>query len=426
MWERFSFYGMQALLALYMWHSVSEGGLGMDQGLALGLVGAYGGAVYLSTILGAWLSDRLMGAERVLFFSAIGIMIGHIALSLIPSYAGLAIGLVLIALGSGGLKANAVTLVGSLYTKDDPRIDAGFSIFYMGVNVGALVGPLLTGLLQQELGFHYGFGLAAIGMAIGLVIYATGRKQIPDAARVPSNPLPAKERKRYIGIFAAVLVVIILAFVTKLVTVDNLASVVAYVVIVATVIYFVLILRSKKITKTERTNVFAFIPFYIASAAFWSLFQQQFTFITAYSEERLNRHIGGWEMPVSWVQSINPVFIIIFAGIFAAMWTKLGKRQPHTGIKFALALAIMGIAFLCFVPLNSMASTPLLAMVGILLLFTFAELLISPVGQAIATKLAPAAFRAQMIALFFLSVSLGSTLAGVIAGSPPPPPLLNR
>lgn len=416
MWERFSFYGMQALLAYYMYYEVTAGGLGMDQGLALSLVGAYGGAVYLSTILGAWLSDRLFGSERVLFFSAIAIMAGHVALALLPGYVGLTIGLILVAIGSGGLKANAVALVGSLYSKEDSRIDAGFSLFYMGVNVGGLLGPLLTGLLHKQFGFHVGFGAAAVGMAIGLLIYSKGRKNLPETAGHVANPLPAGEHKRYIGIFAAIVVLIVLVFALKIVTPANLASTIAYVVIAASVVYFVLILRSKKIDATERKHVWAFIPFYIGSAAFWALFQQQFTFIAAYSDTRLDRHLGGWEMPASWVQSINPVFIILLASVFAGLWTKLGNRQPRTSVKFGLALVVVGAAFLCFIPLESLEMTPLLALVGILLLCTIAELLLSPIGQAVATKLAPAAFGTQMIALFFLSVSLGTTLSGVLAG----------
>lgn len=416
MWERFSFYGMQALLAYYMYFSVTEGGLGMEQGLALSLVGAYGGAVYLSTILGAWIADRLWGSERVLFVSAVVIMAGHLALAFLPGFTGLAAGLVLVAIGSGGLKANATALVGSLYSKDDPKADAGFSIFYMGVNIGGLIGPLLTGLLHQSMGFHFGFGAAAVGMAVGLTIYAIGRKNLPEAVRTVANPLPANERKRYILIFAGVILAIVLAFALKIVTPENLASTIAYVVIAATVVYFVLILRSPRVSAGERKHVYAFIPFYIASAAFWALFQQQFTFVAAYSDARLDRHLFGWEMPASWVQSINPVFIVLLAGVFAALWTKLGNRQPRTSIKFGLALVVVGIAFLCFIPMDSLAKTPLLAMVGILLLCTIAELLLSPIGQAVTTKLAPAAFGTQMIALFFLSVSLGTTLSGVLAG----------
>lgn len=196
MWERFSFYGMQGILLIYLYYSVNEGGLGMDEATASGLVGAYGGLVYLSTILGAWLADRVLGSERTLFYSAVMIMAGHVALALLPGFLGVGAGLVLVGVGSGGLKANATSLVGSLYAEDDERRDAGFSLFYLGINLGALAGPLLTGLAQKELGFHYGFGLAAIGMAAGLAQYTIGRKNLPDTANELSNPLPAHKRTR--------------------------------------------------------------------------------------------------------------------------------------------------------------------------------------------------------------------------------------
>ncbi|GAA3327042.1 peptide MFS transporter [Paeniglutamicibacter sulfureus] len=416
MWERFSFYGMQAILAYYMYFSVTDGGLGIPQDLALSLVGAYGGAVYLSTILGAWLADRLLGSEKVLLCSAFLIMGGHIALAALPGATGLAVGLVLVAVGSGGLKANATALVGSLYSKEDTRRDAGFSIFYMGVNIGGLLGPLLTGFLQQRWGFHFGFAAAAIGMAIGVAIYLSGRKNLPDSVKLVGNPLPANERTKYLIGFLAFVVVVVAAFALKIVTAESLARTIAYAVILASVIYFTLMLRSKRVSAVERKHVLAFIPLYIASAAFWALFQQQFTFIAVYSQERLDRSLFGWEMPASWVQSINPVFIIVLAGIFAALWTKMGTRQPGTVVKFSLALVLVGLAFLVFIPMNSLEKTPLPALVGILLLCTLAELLLSPIGQSVTTKLAPAAFGTQMIALFFLSVSLGTTLAGILAG----------
>ena len=416
MWERFSFYGMQGILAYYMYFEVSKGGLGLDQGLSLSLVGAYGGTVYLSTIFGAWIADRLLGSEKVLFYTGITIMLGHIALAALPGVVGLTIGLLLVALGSGGLKATASSLVGSLYTEKDPRRDAGFSIFYMGVNIGALVGPLLTGLLQTRLGFHYGFGLAAIGMALGLTIYAFGRKNLPEETHHVTDPLPPKQRLRY-GIGALIgLAVVVVLLSTGLVHADNLATMIAVIVIISSIIYFVVILSSKNVNAIERRRVTAFIPLYIASAAFWALFQQQFTFIAVYSEQRLDRNLFGWEMPASWSQSINPVFIIIFAAVFAAIWTKMGDKQPSTALKFSGALIIMGIAFLVFIPLNSLEKTPLLALAGILFLFTMAELLLSPIGLSVATKLAPVVFTTQMVALFYLSVSLGTTLAGILAG----------
>jgi POT family proton-dependent oligopeptide transporter len=416
MWERFSFYGMQGILLYYMYFTAAEGGLEINKALAASLVGAYGGGVYLSTILGAWLADRLFGSERVLFYSAVMIMAGHLALALIPGIPGLITGLVLVGVGSGGLKANATALVGTLYGEKDDRRDAGFSIFYMGINVGGLIGPLVTGWLQASQGFHWGFAAAAVGMGVGLFIYALGRKKLPaEAHRVP-NPLPAAERTRYGLIFLVIAAVIAVLLASGAVNAGNLALTMAYAAIGASVLYFVLIFSSKKVNAVERGRVTAFIPLYIASAAFWALFQQQFTFIAVYSQEKLDRNLFGWEMPAAWVQSINPVFIIIFAGVMAALWTRLGHKQPGSAVKFSVGLFVMGLAFLAFIPLAGEGKTPLLALVGILLLFTLAELFLSPIGLSVTTKLAPQAFHTQMVALFFLSVSLGTTLAGVLAG----------
>ncbi|WP_460772948.1 peptide MFS transporter [Microbacterium sp. GXF7504] len=417
MWERFSFYGMQGILLIYLYYSVSEGGLGIDKAVATGIVGAYGGSVYLATILGAWIADRVLGPERVLFFSAIVIMAGHVALALIPGIPGVAVGLILVAIGSGGLKANATAVVGTLYGEQDIRRDAGFSLFYLGINLGAFLGPLLTGLLQSTLGFHWGFGLAAVGMAIGLVQYSIGRRGLPAASREVPNPLPRSAYTRWILIAAAGVVVIVALVLLGAIRADNLADVVILVTAIAAVAYFAVILGSKRIERVERIRVVGFIPLFIVSVGFWSLYQQQFTVLTIYSDERLNRDLFGWEMPVSWVQSINPIFIIILSGVFAALWTKLGKRQPSTPVKFGLAAIIMGAAFLLFLPWadGGANTTPLLAIVGILFVFTVAELLLSPIGLSVTTKLAPHVFRTQMVALFFLSVALGTAIAGALA-----------
>jgi POT family proton-dependent oligopeptide transporter len=418
MWERFSFYGMQGILLIYLYYSAVQGGLGIDKVSATSIVGAYGGLVYLSTILGAWLADRLLGSERMLFYSAIVIMCGHLSLSLLPGLLGVGVGLVAIALGSGGLKANATSMVGSLYEEKDPRRDAGFSIFYMGINIGALFGPLLTGLVQSNWGFHAGFALAAIGMAIGLIQYSLGRKGFSAASRRVPNPLPANRRLLWALIGAAAVLVVAGLAVAGVLSADRLSGIVVGATLVAAVGYFVIILTSRKVTGIERRRVYAFIPMFIASAAFWSLYQQQFTVVTIYSDERLDRDLFGWIMPVSWVQSINPVFIIILAGVFAAVWTKLGDRQPSTPVKFALGTMIMGVAFLLFLPFagGGPNSTPLIGLIGILFVFTIAELLISPVGLSLSTKLAPEAFHTQMVALFFLSIALGTAMSGVLAG----------
>ncbi|WP_435871260.1 peptide MFS transporter [Leifsonia virtsii] len=417
MWERFSFYGMQGILLIYLYYSVEQGGLGIDQPTAAGIVGAYGGAVYLSTILGAWLADRLFGSERVLFWSAVVIMAGHISLALIPGVGGVLVGLLLVALGSGGLKANATRIVGTLYSEKDPRRDAGFSLFYLGINLGGLFGPLLTGLLQSTLGFHWGFALAAVGMAIGLIQYSLGRKRLPDEARHVPHPL---ERSRYplvIGIGIAGVVVILALVLTNVINAFNLALWVIGVTIVAAIVYFVVMFSSRLVNGVERSRLVAFIPLFITNAAFWSLYQQQFTVVTIYSDERLNRNLFGWEFPVSWVQSINPIFIIVLSGAFAAIWTKWGEKQPSTPIKFAAGTVLMGLAFFLFLIWagGGRNSTPLLGVVGILFVFTVAELLISPPGLSAATKLAPGPFQAQMVALYFLSVALGTAMAGQLA-----------
>ena len=417
LWERFSFYGMQGILLIYLYYSASRGGLGVDEGVATGIVGAYGGAVYLSTILGAWIADRLIGAERTLFYSAVVVMAGHVALSLLPGLVGVGVGLVLIAVGSGGVKANATSLVGSLYSEHDERRDAGFSLFYMGINVGALVGPLLTGLLQQEVGFHVGFGAAAVGMALGLLQYARGRHRLPEETHEVSDPLPVEQRVRYaVGVVVAVVVVVVLVLV-GVITAGRLSSLVIALSVVAALFYFALILSSKQITSTERRRVYAFIPMFLSSAVFWSLYQQQFTVLTIYSDKQLDRSLFGWTMPVSWVQSINPVFIIVLAGVFAALWTRLGDRQPSTPVKFGLGTVIMGLAFWMFLLMPTAAGTaPLLGLMAILLVFTVAELLLSPVGLSLSTKLAPAKYRTQMVALFFLSIALGTAMSGKLAG----------
>ena len=419
MWERFSFYGMQGILVYYLYYAVTDGGLGLSQEAATSIVGAYGGLVYLSAVLGAWVADRILGAERTLTVAAVTIMVGHIALAVVPNIVGVGIGLVCIALGSGSLKTTTSSVLGDMYAPEDERRDAAFSIYYMGVNLGALVGPLLTGLIWDMKGFHWGFGLAAIGMAAGLVQYlGLRRSTIGDAGKEISNPLDRAGRIRYAVIAAVVVAAIAVLSVAGVIHAEQLSDIVVVVTLVASIALFTIMLRSRQITSTERGRVIAFIPMFIASAVFWSLFQQQFTVVAVYADERLNRSLFGWQMPPSWVTSINPIFIIILAGVFAAMWTRLGSRQPSTPLKFAAGTIFMGVAFLLFLPYagGGENSTPLLWLVLILFFFTIAELCLSPVGQSLSTKLAPKAFHSQMIALFFLSIAVGSAGAGSLAG----------
>lgn len=417
MWERFSFYGMLTILGYYLYYSAAEGGLGMDQDTAVGIVGAYGGLVYLSTVLGGWVADRLLGMERTVFYGGVVVMAGHIALAILPGLAGVGVGLVLVALGSGALKANASSLLGTLYPHGDPRTDGGFTLFYLGINLGAFVGPLLTGLLQREWGFHAGFGAAAIGMGLGLAQYVVFRRNLGTAGRNVPDPLPRSAIGKVLGLVAAAAVIVAVAAFTGLVTLDNLSDVTTGVIAVASIVYFVVMLVDRKVTAVERSRVRAFIPLFIANAVFWSLFQQIFTVLAVYSDERMDWNIFGWTAPSSWIGSVEPVWIIALSPLFALMWTKLGSRAPSTPRKFALGVIGMGLAFWLFTPMSQSSgrAVPALLVLFIMGVFAVSELLISPIGLAVTTQLAPEVFRAQMMALYFFSVGLGTSMSGTLA-----------
>ena len=344
-------------------------------------------------------------------------MLGHIALSVVPDLAGIAVGLPLIALGSGGVKANATSLVGSLYSEKDERRDAGFSLFYMGINIGALIGPLLTGWLQKNEGFHWGFGAAAVGMFLGLAQYTIGRKRLPDASRVVPNPLEPAERIRYVGALVGFVVALAVLVALGWMNAGNLSDWVIWVTVVAALGYFLLMLTSAQVSALERSRVWSFVPMFIANAVFWSLYQQQFTVVTIYSDERLDRDFFGWTMPVSWVQSINPVFIIALAPVFAAVVDaarpapavdagEVRRRHRPDGRRLPAVPADAG---------RRPTRVYLWALAGVLLVFTLAELFISPPGLSLSTKLAPAKYHTQMVALYFLSIALGTAMSGRLA-----------
>jgi len=417
LWERFSFYGMLTILAYYLYYSLEQGGLALPQATATGIVGAYGGLVYLSTVLGGWLADRVFGMERMVFYGGFVVMLGHIGLAVLPGLSGVGVGLVLVALGSGALKANASSLLGTLYSKGDPRCDGGFTLFYLGINLGAFIGPLITGLLQTSLGFHYGFGAAAIGMALGLIQYVVFRRNLGTAGKSAPNPLPRAAMPKAAMIGAAIVVVIVLVLLTGVITLASLPRVTTVVIALASIAYFSVMLTSPKVTAQERSRVRAFIPLFIANAAFWSLFQQIFTVLAVYSDERMDWSIFGWTAPSSWVGSEEPVWIILLSPVFAVVWTKLRERAPSTPMKFSLGVVGMGVAFLLFLAMagGTGKSSPALAVFFILALFAVSELMLSPIGLSVTTKLAPELFRAQMMALYFFSVGIGTSMSGVLA-----------
>ncbi|MBF6145482.1 peptide MFS transporter [Nocardia nova] len=417
LWERFSFYGMLTILGYYLYYSLTDGGLGLEKSTATGIVGAYGGLVYLSTVLGGWLADRVLGMERTVFYGGVVVMAGHIALAVLPGLTGVGVGLVLVALGSGALKANASSLLGTLYEKGDPRADGGFTLFYLGVNLGAFVGPLITGLLQTHLGFHYGFGAAAVGMALGLTQYVIFRRNLGTHGREVPNPLPRSQIGNVIAFVLVLGVVVAVAMWTGLVRLSNLSWVTTGVIAAVSILYFGLMLTSPKVVAVERVRVRAFIPLFIANAVFWSLFQQIFTVLAVYSDERMNWTLFGWTAPASWIGSEEPIWVIVLSPLFALMWTRLGTRAPTTPRKFAYGVMGMGASFLLFVPLAGFEdkTVPALLVFVILAGFAISELLLSPIGLAVTTQLAPEAFRAQMMALYFFSVGIGTSMSGVLS-----------
>lgn len=418
MWERFSFYGMQAIVIYYMYYEVTRGGLGMDQAAAASIMGAYGGLVYLACLAAALVADRMLGSERTLFYSAVLVMCGHIALALVPGYAGLALGLVLIAVGSGGVKTNASVVLGQLYSRNDPRRDAGFTIFYMGVNIGGLLGPALTSFVWGWRGFHWGFGLAAIGMFFGLAQYTLMRKEtIKGAGQETPNPLPAKAYPVWLGGAAVVVAICVWLVVSGIVKVVWLSNIVTVVALFSAIGLWCQMYFSKLTTKKEKSRLVGFIPMFISGVLFFAIFQQQFTVLAFYSESRLNRMVFGYEIPPSLVQLINPLFICAFSGVFATMWTRLGNRQWSVPVKFGVANVIIGLSLLFFIPFSggSDNTTPLWALVWILFLFTVGELLLSPVGNSLATKVAPEAFPSRSMAMWMMALAMGTALAGSLA-----------
>jgi proton-dependent oligopeptide transporter, POT family len=408
-WERFSYYGMRAILVFYMYYSVSKGGLGIDKTLALSIMSIYGSLVYMSGVIGGWLADRVFGTSKAVFYGGILIMFGHIALAIPGSVSMFFVSMVLIVLGTGLLKPNVSTVVGEMYSEKDERRDAGFTIFYMGINMGAFLAPLIVGSVGN---FHLGFGIAALGMFLGLIIFTlTKKKNLGLAGTMVSNPLPPSEKKKvftYIGLGVVVLAVIFAILIPKgILTFAGFINLVTILGILIPTIYFVVMYRSPKTTTVERSRIIAYIPLFIASVMFWAIQEQGSSILASYADTRTQLHFAGIEIKPAWFQSLNPLFIITLAPVFAWIWVKLGDRQPTIPQKFSLGLLFSGVSFLVILLPAYFGGTDSLVnplwLVLSYLIVVIGELLLSPVGLSATTKLAPAAFSAQTMSLWFLS-----------------------
>lgn len=410
-WERFSYYGMRAILVFFMYYEVTQGGLGLPEDIALAIMSIYGSLVYMSGIIGGWLADRIFGTSKAVFYGGVLIMCGHIVLAIPGNTALFFISMILIVLGTGLLKPNVSSLVGDIYKEEDNRRDAGFSIFYMGINLGSFLAPLVVGTVGMN-NFHLGFGLAAVGMLLGLIVFVVTRpKNLGIAGTVVVNPLSPTEKKKVFTILGVSIVVlaalITIAILLGALTFDTFIKLVGVLGILIPTLYFVVMYRSPKTTPVERSRIIAYIPLFIAAIMFWAIQEQGSTILANYADKRTQLDFAGIHLSPAWFQSLNPLFIILFAPVFAWLWVKLGNRQPTVPQKFSLGLLFAGLSFLIILlPAYFGGAGSLVNPLWLVLSYfvvVLGELCLSPVGLSATTKLAPAAFSAQTMSLWFLS-----------------------
>ncbi|MEU5880747.1 peptide MFS transporter [Spirillospora sp. NPDC047279] len=422
MWERFSFYGLRAILVLFLIAPPSDSGLGMPEGTANALMGVYLAMVYFVALPGGWIADRVLGARRAVLVGGTIIMLGHISMA-IPGGAGfIYFGLFLIIVGTGLLKPNISTMVGKLYEgQPDARRDSAFSIFYMGINIGSLA-PFIVGYLGQNVDWHLGFGCAAVGMAIGLVQYVLGGRSLEGVGDAPGHRLTPAERRTFtrvlIAVVAAVGAVALAAVALGEFTVDNVTVALTVLAVAVPVIYFAYLFRSHEVTAGERVRLRAYVWLFIGAAIFWMIFDQAAGPLNVFAEKNTDLNVFGWQMPASWTQNINPILIISFAAFFAWLWVKLGDRVS-TPQKFAFALVMCGLSFVVMSIASGAAAdgtkVSLLWLVAVYFLQTLGELSLSPVGLSVTTKLAPQAFASQMMGVWFLATAAGDAVGGQVA-----------
>jgi POT family proton-dependent oligopeptide transporter len=425
LWERFSYYGMRALLTLFMVAPVEAGGLGFKTTTAGAIYGTYTMAVYLLSVPGGFIADRVLGAKRSVLIGGTAIAAGHYALA-IPTIATFFGGLLLIALGTGLFKPNISALVGALYTKNDERRDAGFSLFYMGINVGAFFAPLVTGFLAQsalfksglataglnpENSWHWGFAAAGVGMTISMIFFARNASTLKNP-EMPSEPQSLFTRE------AAVVVIgsLVLLGIALLSDVSGFTWIRWLFVIVP----LAAVLYGASQQNQEARQMAAIGVYFIAAMIFWAIFEQAGTTLSLFADALTRNQILGMPFPSAWYQSANPIFVILLTPFIAALWIKLGRNQPSSPVKFALGLAFLAGGFLLMVPAASYAAegrvSPLW-LLGLYFLFTVGELMLSPVGLSTMTRIAPAKMTGFVLGLWFLAAAFGNKLAGDIGAA---------
>ena len=431
MWERFSYYGMRALLVLFMTAPLAQDnpGLGFNVGKSTAIYGLYTSMVYLLSLPGGWLADNLWGQRKAVFVGGCIIAAGHFSMA-VPTFPTFYLGLVLIALGTGLLKPNVSTMVADLYPEGGARRDAGFSIFYMGINLGAFLGTILCGFIGEGYNFHWGFSLAGIGMVAGLIQYKMGAKRLGTAGSLksdaPPEALSRKSRGFYQAVAAAGAAITLFTFLATSgaieVTIQQTATWLGYGILILSGLFFLYLFTAGGLTAIEKKRLVVIVWLYILAAMFWSGFEQAGSSMNIFARDLTDRGVAGWEMPASWLQNVNPVFIVIFAPIFGWLWTWLAQRDANPSIPMKFALGLFGLAAGFFVISWGAANASEASRVSMswlvvtYFLHTAGELCLSPVGLSSMTKLAPKGRVGQMMGVWFIAAALGNLIAGLVAG----------
>jgi proton-dependent oligopeptide transporter, POT family len=423
MWERFSYYGMRAILILFMTAQLQTGGLGMDKTTAGAIYGVFTASVYLLSLPGGWVADRILGQRKAVLYGGIIIAAGN-ALLAAPMLWTFYLGLGLICVGTGLLKTNASTLVGALYAPGDHRRDAGFSIYYMGINVGAFLAPLAVGYVAQEINWRLGFLLVTAGMSAGLIQYSMSQRHLGDAGAAPvSPPGPAERRQLIFGLAGIVGIPLVFGLCQVFGVTALSATAIADGFSVLLVTCFLGIFAALWVAcpeRQERRNIGVIFCLFIASALFWSLFEQAGSTLNLFADEKTNNSVLGIAFPSSWFQSVNSIYLILLAPLFSVLWIKMGPKEPGVPAKFSLGLLFVGLGFLVLVvPAQAADAGMKVAPIWLTvtyLLHTIGELCLSPVGLSAMTKLAPARFAGVIMGVFFLSISTGNFIGGRLSG----------
>jgi POT family proton-dependent oligopeptide transporter len=443
MWERFSYYGMRALLILFMTAPLAAGGLGFDTAKAGAIYGTYVSLVYITSLPGGWLADRFLGQRRATLYGGVLIMLGHISLA-IPSLTSFYTGLGLVVLGTGLLKPNISTMVGELYTPEDERRDAGFSLYYMGINTGAFIAPLVCGWFAQseqfrgilgrmglapESSWHWGFGMAAVGMFLGLVQYLAGWKHLGNAGMYPApaeSPKAEASQRRLLRAGAATLIggAVLLWLLSRsgivTITARGVSNALGIVLLLTSVLFFLWMFLAARWTPEERKRLVVVLVLFVAATIFWSVFEQAGSTLNLFAQRDTRTEVFGVPFPPSWLQSVAPFSLVLLSPVFAWIWWRLGHRDPSSPAKFTIGLVFVSLSFAILVIPAHAAEQGIrvspLWLVATYLLHTIGELCLSPVGLSAMTRLAPARIVGLTMGVWFVALSAGNYLGGRVGG----------